>query len=59
MAKDQRLHVRLTAEERETLNRVTEQLGLTHISEAVRVLVQRAADQQAPQTKTETPHPAP
>jgi hypothetical protein len=25
----------------------------------VRVLVQRAADQQAPQTKTETPHPAP
>ena len=59
MTKDQRLHVRLTAEERETLDRVTLQLGLTHISEAVRVLVQRAADQQPPQPTTDNPHPEP
>ena len=49
MAKDQRIYIRVTEEERAAMERATLNLGLRSISEAVRVLVQRAAQLQSAQ----------
>ena len=53
MAREQRIWLRVTDDERAMMERATANLGLTHISKAIRVLMQQAAKSQS-----EPHHPA-
>lgn len=59
MTRDKSLRIRVTEQEHEMLERARVNMGLRHISEAVRVLADRAARLQSEQPDPQTGQPQP
>lgn len=57
MTKTTRLFIRVTDDQHAQAEAVAAGMGLRSISEAVRVLLDRAAEMQSPPAMTETPPP--